>query len=388
MTMTRAILAILALIASPWPAGAQSISDVLDFLLTDQSVQTGSAERDRAAAEATRAALSRALLANLATLPMGTSSTAFIYRLNPALGTVERATRSFGPLFSDRALTIGRHAGSVGVTFQHYRFTALDGHNLRDGSLITLANRFVDEAAPFDVDQLTLNLDADIATLSGRVGLSDFVEIGLAVPVVVLRVEGARINVYRGQTFTQAAAEATSIGFADTIVRAKVGLVRSEGRAVAVAADIRLPTGREENLLGSGDRAFRLSGIMSSERGRLSTYASGGWTFGGFAGGELNYAGAIAVAAPDRVTWTAELLGRVAGDGRIVAVAAPHARLNGVETIRLQPDRSRLYTLSVAPGVKWNLSDTWIVSASVALPFTSGGLTTRFTPFFGVDYGL
>jgi hypothetical protein len=95
------------------------------------------------------------------------------------------------------------------------------------------------------------------------------------------------------------------------------------------------------------------------------------------------------VAAADRLTWTTELLGRILdGQGHLLSVSAPHATLVGVETIRLQPDSSRLYTLTVAPGVKWNLSDTWIVSASVVLPLTHGGLTTRFTPFFGVDYGL
>jgi len=35
----------------------------------------------------------------------------------------------------------------------------------RSGSLLTTANQFTDESTPFDVDQLTLNIDASIATL-------------------------------------------------------------------------------------------------------------------------------------------------------------------------------------------------------------------------------
>src|SRR5438093_1143135 len=136
------------------PARAQSVADVLTFLVTNQSVQTGSFERDRDAAQATSETISRALLANLATLPVTTSSGAFVYRLNPELGTVERSTQSFGPFFVERALTAGERQASVGMTFQHLRFKSLDGANLRDGSLITTADQFVDEAAPFDVDRL------------------------------------------------------------------------------------------------------------------------------------------------------------------------------------------------------------------------------------------
>src|SRR5262249_30990473 len=90
------------------PAGAQTLSDVLSFLVTNQSVQTGSIERDRAAAAGASATISRALLANLATLPVATSSSGFVYRLNPELGTVERVTDSFGPFFVERALTAGK----------------------------------------------------------------------------------------------------------------------------------------------------------------------------------------------------------------------------------------------------------------------------------------
>ena len=168
------------------PARAQSVSDVLAFLVTNQSVATGSVERDRAAAQMATTAISRALLASLATLPVSTSSGAFVYRLNPTLGTVERATESFGPFFVERALTASRHGASLALTFQHIRFTSLDGRNLQDGSLVTTANQFVDEPAPFDVDRLTLKIAADVATLHASVAITDRLELGAAVPVIAL----------------------------------------------------------------------------------------------------------------------------------------------------------------------------------------------------------
>src|SRR6185503_4740247 len=114
--------------------------DVLTFLVTNQGVQTGSVERDRDAAIATTATISRALLANLATLPVASSSGSFVYRLNPELGTPERITQSFGPFFVERAITAGKGQVSFGLTLQQLHFNSLDGRDLRDGSLVTTAN--------------------------------------------------------------------------------------------------------------------------------------------------------------------------------------------------------------------------------------------------------
>src|ERR1700676_1184250 len=243
MAISRlAIIATCYLVSPATPAAAQSVSDVLTFLLTNVSVQTGSPQRDRNAAQATSDTISRALLANLATLPVPTSSGAFAYRLNPTLGTMERATESFGPFFVDRAQTTGPRQAAFGLTFQHLSFGSLDGRNLRDGSLVTTANQFADERTPFDVDQLTLDIDASIATLSGSVGVTDSLEVGFAAPMVSLRIAGSRINTYRGRTFTQATASARAIGLADVVLRTKYTLYDEGGSGVAAAADVRLPT--------------------------------------------------------------------------------------------------------------------------------------------------
>jgi hypothetical protein len=377
---------VLLVLASP--AQAQSMADVLTFLVTNQSVQTGSFERDRDAAQATSATISRALLANLATLPITTSSGAFVYRLNPELGTVERGTQSFGPFFVERAMTAGEHQASVGMTFQHLRFTSLDGQNLRDGSLITTANQFVDETAPFDVDRLALRIDADIATLYGNVGVTDALEVGFAAPIVALRLNGTRVDTYRGRAFTQATATATAIGLADLVLRTKATVFNEDGLGLAAAADVRLPTGHKEDLLGAGSPSLKLSAIGSMERGRLSAHADAGATVGGLAR-ELHYGGAVAVAATGHVTLSGEVLGRwLDSFGHIVAASAPNPRLIGVQTIRLTPDASTLQTITAVPGFKWNLADTWVLAANVSMPLTKGGLTTSITPFVGLDYAF
>lgn len=371
------------------PADAQQrMADVLTFLVTNQSVNTGSVARDTAAADATSRTISRALLANLATLPVTSTSGAFAYRLNPNLGTVERSTQTFGPVFAERALTSGAGSAGIGITFQHLHFTALDGQNLRNGTLITTANQFTDEAEPFDVDQLALKLDADVATLYANVGLGSRVDISAAAPVVWLRMEGTRVNTYRGQQFTQASATARAIGLADVLLRGKVTVFEDGGASLAGGVDLRLPTGREQDLLGTGTTSMRVSAIGSLEGSRASAHASVGFAFGGLAD-ELTYTAALTSAASSRVTLSVEALGRWADlPGDIVRVSQPHPTLGGVNTIRLLPGSSRLQTLTVAPGLKWNVADTWVLVANVGLPMLKDGLRTPFLPFVGLEYSI
>jgi hypothetical protein len=383
-----ASLAIAGLCAAAAPAPAQTVTDVLGFLVTNQSVATGSVERDRAAAQATSTTISRALAANLATLPVTSSSGAFVYRLNPELGTVERATRSFGPFFTERASTAGRHQASFGLTLQQLHFTSLDGRDLRDGSLVTTANQFTDETAPFDVDRLTLNIDASVATLYGNVGITDRLDVGVAAPLVALTLDGSRINTYRSRTFTQASASARAVGLADLVVRTKYTLFAEQSTGLAAVVDLRLPTGRQQDLLGAGSTSLKVGAIGSIEQGRMSAHANSGISIGGLAR-ELTYGGAVALAASGHVSVIGELLGRwIDSPGHIVPVTAAHPGLAGVETIRLTPDASSLHLVTLVPGVKWNLTDTWVLAANVSIPLTSGGLTAPFTPFIGLDYAL
>jgi hypothetical protein len=371
---------------SAGPASAQTVSDVLEFLVTGHSVETGSVERDAAAAAATSLTVSRALLANLATLPVGTSSGGFVYKFHPELGTVQRATNSFGPFFVERAAAPGHGAASVGLTLQYWRFTSLDGRSLRDGTLETTANQFVDELEPFDVDRLRLAIDANIATLHGSLGLGNRTELSAALPLVLLRMNGSRVNAYRGQVFAQAEASATATGLADAVVRTKFTLFEDEGAGVAAAFEARLPTGRQEDLLGSGAMSWKLSAIGSLEGERISSHANVGFGFGGLAR-DLTIAGALAASASDRLTLTGELVGRwMDVPGGITTSAAVHPSLRDVRTLRLTPDGSTLGMISVAPGIKWNVSDMWVLVANAAIPLTKGGLTAGFTPFIGFDY--
>src|SRR6187401_1865975 len=96
-----------ALVAFATTASAQSLQDVLTFLLTNRSIPTDDFVRDESSAAATSAAIASFVLIELGTLPASTSAGGFTYRLDPALGVSVRTSDSFGPFFTERALTAG-----------------------------------------------------------------------------------------------------------------------------------------------------------------------------------------------------------------------------------------------------------------------------------------
>jgi hypothetical protein len=389
IALTIALTSIPVYTAAQEPAGAEmTVQDILGFLVTNQGVETSDFDRDREAAEATRLTLSRTLLSAVATLPVASSSSGFSYRLNPTLGTVERASQTFGPFFVERALTAGAGQASLGFTFHYASFRSLDGNDLRDGEFVTVANQFADEPEPFDIETLTLNITTRTATFYGNVGVSDRVDLGVAVPLLQLDIDGTRLNTYRGRTLLQARATAQTVGLADIAVRTKVRLTGDGPATVAAGAEVRLPTGREEDLLGVGDAALRLMGLASYEAGAASVHGNFVLGTGGI-GREISYGGALAVAASPRLTLVGEMVGRtIDGIQRITETIAPHPRIRGVQTMRLTPAGEDQMTTFAVAGFKWNVSGTWLLHGNVLMPLTDSGLTARFTPSVALDYSF
>src|SRR3989442_12494896 len=86
------------------------------------------------------------------------------------------------------------------------------------------------------------------------------------------------------------AARATAVGLADLVVRTKYTLYDEDGAGIATKVDVRLPTGRQEDLLGAGSTSLKFSAIGSIERGRTSGHANAGISLGGLAR-EVSYGG-------------------------------------------------------------------------------------------------
>ena len=378
-----------AIAAAPANAfGQQSMREVLSFLLTNQAVRTGDIEKDAEATAATRDTISRALLIELAALPISTSAGGFTYLFNSDLGTRERASSGFGPFFVERALTSGRNQMSLGASFRYSQFDRLDGNELRTGEFLTTAAQFRDEPSPFDVETLALRIDTRTVTAFANYGITDRFDVGAALPIVSMQLSGERVNTYRGQTIRQAAATATTTGVADMAITARAHLLGTRANGLTAGAELRLPTGREEDLLGTGEAAIRLLAIGSFEGSRAAAHVNGGYSWGGISR-EATYSAALTVAASERFTLVGEFLGRWIGDlGQIGQVKAPHPTSSGVDTIRLLPTTIGTTTGMAVVGFKWNVDGRWLVNANALLPVSDRGLRARIVPAIGLDYSF
>jgi len=381
-----AIAAALLMVTAAPAAAQQTPSDVISFLVTNQRVQTDDFQKDQAAAAATRDTIARALLVNLATVPIATSSSGFVYRLDPELGTVTRVSDSFGTFFVERAMTSGRGRASFGASGTTTGYDRLDGLNLRDGTLVTTANQFRDESAPFDTESLSMKIRTSTMTFFGAYGVTDRLEIGGVVPLVQLNIDGSRVNVYRGTSIVQATGSASASGLADMALRAKYLLVSSKNAGFAAAGEVRLPTGDEAALLGAGRAALKIMAIGSVENPRVGAHGNFAIVRGG-ASDEMDGSGALTVAATPRLTIAGELLVRRLTDVRqMVAVSAAHPTIDGVETLRLVPGTSIPTLTSAVTGIKWNVHATLVLTGEVRWRIGNAGLTAPFTPTIAIDY--
>jgi hypothetical protein len=371
------------------PASAQqSVTDVMTFLLTNRSIPTGDFVRDEQAAVETRDVLARFLSLELATIPVSASSGGFTYRLDPTLGMAVRSSDSFGPFFTERSLTSGRHQASIGIGYRSTTFDNIDGRDLRDGTLVSTASILRGEPAPFDIETVTLRIRTDTMTVTGNYGVTDRFDIGGAIPVVRVSLQGQRVDTYRGRALIQATGSATASGLGDVVVRAKYNLVRDGASGLAVAGEARLPTGNDENLLGTGSASLTPRLIGSYERDRLGIHGELGYSFRD-ASNTLGYAVAATVVAAPRLTIVGELSGlRLGGLGRLAETTQPHPGLVGVDTLRLTGVEQTTNRLVAVAGLKWNIADAWLVTANLRRPLTSVGLNADWVPTLTLDYAF
>lgn len=390
MRQTATTIVTLALaLGSPVAAGAQpSLSDVLSFLLINRSVVTGDFTRDEAAAAATRDTLVSFVLAELNTLPTASPASGFTYRLDPELGINVRSSTNFGPFFVERSLTIGRRRASFGVAFNDASFDNIDGRALGDGSLVATAGRLVGDRQPFDAETLTLGIRTRAVTVSGHAGITDRLDFNVAVPFLTVSVDGRRVDTYRGTAFPQATANASASGMGDVRLGAKYNAVRRGGSGVAVTGEARLPTGDSDNLLGSGQFALAPHVVASLERAGFAVHGDVGYAVGGRSN-ELQYAGALTIAATNRLTVSTELIGRRLGSGgRLVDLVSAHPSLVGVETIRLTGTEEATTRMQFGAGLRWNVASRWLLNLNLLRPLTTAGLNARWISSLSLDYAL
>ena len=79
--------------------------------------------------------INSSIVAQLATFPLGSSAGGFTYTFDASLGVFTRSTDSFGPLYAERAQTLGKGKWNTGISYLRTTYDKLDNLDLRKGDI-------------------------------------------------------------------------------------------------------------------------------------------------------------------------------------------------------------------------------------------------------------
>ncbi len=359
-----------------------------------------------------------------ANVPIGATSGSETFQF--VNGVPVRTSTSAGPIFAERAQTMGRGRSLVGVGRSSFNFRSLRGVPMDNIQLaFTHENvNFVGCAAANggqdcalmgvpdrenDVINLSLNLDlsVEVTTLYATYGLFDRVDVGVVLPLVNTHLRGkseaqlvpfggtSALHYFAG-TPTNPVLQATrdvegsSFGIGDVALRAKVLLRESPGASLAVVADARFPTGDDTDLLGSGKFAARALAVLSGRVGDISPHANVGYLY---RAGETQNDAVLATGGFDDqiahgVTLAVDLVSELqVGHSKLtlpapVEIQAPFHRIITPTTI---PDL-RDDIVSGSFGFKFTTSRSVTIVTNALVPLNSGGLRSNLILTGAIEY--
>ncbi len=365
---------------------------------------------------------STALVSQLVNVPLPSPGGGFTYRFDPSLGVFQRTTQSFGPILTDRADTIGSRHVSVGFTMQRFTFDSIENVALRQVPAVFTHDNAELLGGREDVVTTTNAIEANVnqSTMFVTFGVTDSFDVSLAVPIVSadLRiVSDARIrrlgttneltHFYRqsdgsvgDERMFTAVGSATGLG--DLLVRLKTTVHKTDRSGIAVGMDLRLPTGDELNLLGSGAPGIQPFFIWSGTVQQVSPHANVGYRWNGssvLAGNpatgesahfpdQVSYGAGADISVNPRLTLAFDLLGRYLIDAERLQLVEFQG-LDGVSTFpNIVFDRDSYNALSGAIGMKANIFSRVLFDFNLLFKLDENGLRDKVTPLIGLEYSF
>jgi hypothetical protein len=402
MSTMRHVPVALALLALATPAFAQKVTTVPDLTGQQVLVQLSNAATSRALGQAI--GLTTAL--EIATEPFGTSSGGFIFKLDPSTGLLARTTTTFGPSFTERAITSGEGQVSVGATYSSTSFNKISGFSLSSLPLASISSTNPQVARTATAN---LGLTARTVAISSTMGVTDNVDIGVVVPLVSVKIDGSS-SLFNGSGVDTRLAQTTSIfsGLGDVSAMAKYRFVRFKGQdmpdpgGVALLVNMRLPTGSRENLRGLGVTRTLVGGVYSSGTSIIRPHASAGFEFwsksvdiAGDKGqtvsirNQFQYNGGIEIEAAPKITLLVDIIGQqIFGGGQIgqVADTSNFPGLVGASAAQsLVALPNGVTKLLLVPGMKVNVKGKMLLSLNALVTMKNNGLHATVTPVAGIN---
>ena len=318
-------------------------------------------------------------------------------------GVPVRTTESLGTLLTERATTLGARKLDLTFTYTRVNFTKLQGKDLKDLELVFLrgdanGNGIRDTSGPFSFEsdvirtRLSVDLTEDIFALIATYGLTAEWDVGFVVPMTHIRLiakahaaifdqfgnpGGTKIGdipIHRfGPNSSQpdASGGGDETGLGDIVLRTKYNFLRHYDDLIpdmAFLVELKLPTGDEERLLGTG--GTNLTGLLVASR----TYAR--WFTP-----HVN----LGYEIDTKDTRQNAIRYALGFDARLLPELTLAAGLIG----RAKPDGSGTgdHIVDLSLGVKWNPIKSLIFRTNVQIPLDkNSGLRADFIPTVGIEY--
>lgn len=249
--------------------------------------------------------LNAALTADLTTFAINAPLTGFTFDVE--LGVPVRAMESLGPLLAERAPTLGAGNLSVALTYSRVDFDRFDGTDLDDLSLTFLHDDVNGdgirgpEGTPFafELDEVQVDIDLeieqDIFALFAVYGVTESLDVGIVLPIIRSRARAdAEATIIRNSAVSEdvhnfdpaaggdpreSSVDRSATGLGDIILRSKYNFLREEPTwpDLAVVGRLTLPTGDEDDLLGTGEGSALALFVASENFGRFTPHLNLGY---------------------------------------------------------------------------------------------------------------
>jgi hypothetical protein len=363
-----------------------------------------------------------ALTGQLVSLPLPPPASGFTFQFDPGLGVFTRTTTSFGPILSERAETIGARRVAVGFAYQRLAFDSIEGMDLGAVPAVFTHDNAELRGGREDVVTTLNTIEAEVTRSAAFVsyGVTNALDVSVAIPFVTADVVVTSDATIRrlGTTvpeihFFRALDDGvgtrrlfTAFGHAsgpgDVTVRLKQTMSRADRQGVALGLDLRLPTGDERNLLGTGAPGVQPFAVWSATYGAISPHANVGYQWNGSSilGGDPDagnaedlsdvgvYSLGAVLAIHPRVTAAVDVLGRYVIDSPRVRPEEFHA-LDGRSVFpNIGFTSGSFNELSGAVGLKVNILGQLLVNANMLVRLNSVGLRDKVSPLIGVEYAF
>jgi hypothetical protein len=365
---------------------------------------------------------STALVSQFVTVPLPSPASGFTYHLDPSTGVFQRTTQSFGPILSERAETVGAGRVSFGFATQRFTFDTVEGIDLNKVPAVFTHDDAQLLGGREDVVTTVNSIHATVGQFTTFVtlGVTDRFDVSVAVPVVsnsLKVVSDATIqrlgttnplthffrqsngDIGNTRTFT---AVGSASGLGDVTVRLKASVDPGRAAGAAVGVDVRLPTGDQMNLLGTGAAGIQPFAILSTTYKRVSPHVNASYQWNGssiLAGNpstgesadfpdQVIYSAGADVSANSHMTLAFDVLGRYLISAERISSQDFHA-LDGKSVFRnIVFSKKSFNALSGALGVKVDLLDRLLLDANLLFALDDHGVRDKVTPLIGFEYSF